>query len=85
MILLYVNINFTVQNIGNYKNVIKCQSSGSVQEKLSKECMPEKRASSLASPLVLVSALGLDFCFLKEIFLFENRDSMSLASQAVQG
>ena len=47
--------------------------------------MPEKRASSLASPLVLVSALGLDFCFLKEIFLFENRDSMSLASQAVQG
>lgn len=37
MILLCVNINFTVQNIGNYKNVIKCQSSGSVQEKLSKK------------------------------------------------
>lgn len=33
----------------------------------------------------LVSASGLDFCFLKEMFLFENRDSMPLASQAVQG
>lgn len=85
MILLYVNITFTVQNIGNYKNVINCQSSGSVQEKLSKEGMPEKRASPLASLLVLLSASGLDFYFLKEMFLFENRDSMSLASQAVQG
>lgn len=46
MILLYVNITFTVQNIGNYKNVINCQSSASVQEKLSKG-MPEKRASPL--------------------------------------
>lgn len=45
------------------------------------EGMPGKRASSFR----LVSASGLDFCFLKEMFLFENRDSMPLASQAVQG
>lgn len=61
MILLYVNVNFTVQNIGDYKDVIKCQSCVSVQEKLSKEDMPEERASSLASPLVFVSASGFDF------------------------
>lgn len=60
MILLYVNVNFTVQNIGDYKDVIKCQSCVSVQEK-SKEDMPEERASSLALPLVFVSASGFDF------------------------
>lgn len=68
MILLYVNINFTVQNIGNDKNVIKCQSSGSVQEKLSKEGMPGKRASSLASLLDLFLPQDLTSVSLKRCF-----------------
>lgn len=47
----------------------------------------EERASSLAFLLLLISASIFDLpCFLKEMFIFENnRESVSLASQAVHG
>lgn len=84
MILLYVNINFTVQNIGNYKNVLNVKSLALFRKSCPKKAAWEEGIFPCIT-FRLVSASGLNFCFLKEMFLSENRDSMPLASQAVQG
>lgn len=62
--LLHVNVNFTLKKIWDYKNVIKHQNHGSVQENCPKKTCRGLEASLLALLLVFTSASNLRKCVL---------------------